>query len=98
MGFKTTNYVLKGIEFPKMYAIVKDYGVSNNRIMGAFNLHTTRENALTFEPLGKVDFSYPYDRNKSAFRQIYEQAKVEQFADWEDDIVSTELEETIENS
>ena len=78
MGLKTTNYEVKklGITLPQAYAIIGKVEMSDNG-SGYANIHiqTTRENALTLQPIEIRRVDFHWDRHSDIANCIYNASK-----------------------
>ena len=73
MGLITTNYEVKtlGIELPTAYAIVSRLNVDGTNGLAEFHIQTSREAALTKEPIEKVNVAFTVERDKNPLEQAY---------------------------
>ena len=73
MGLQTTNYEVKslGIELPTAYAIVSKLNVDGENGLAEFHIQTSREAALTKEPIEKVNVAFTVERDKNPLEQAY---------------------------
>lgn len=76
MGLKAKNYVINGYEYPEVYAVfngnIKKLG---NDYQVSFNIHATRELALTNKPLQEKHIRVQWDRHSDIVQLAYEQGK-----------------------
>ena len=90
MGFIRTNYEIEdmGITLPEAYAQITHVSINidgNANVM--FAIQQNRENIAKKENIDNITYRCEIDKNLPIYKQIYEKAKVDIFADWEDDIV-----------
>lgn len=89
MGFKKNNLNIKnlGIEVPKAYAQIEDINIGlDGECFATFKIQTSRE-SMDKPSLDIQYIQMKIDKDLPVHKQVYEQAKVELFSDWEDDIV-----------
>ncbi len=92
MGFKTTNYNVGeyGLTVPQSYARISDIHVDmEGHCRATFEIQQTREDIGIKKSFDMKHFSCIIDKEQPIHQQVYEKAKVDMFADWEDDIVQT---------
>ena len=90
MGLKVTNYNLDkyGIVIDNAYAQLTNVMVDvNGTASCTFDIHKTREDVATKQPLERKNFSCEIDKDLPLHKQVYEKAKEELFPEWENDIV-----------
>lgn len=90
MGLKTTNYEVKelGITIPTAYAQITSLCVdSKGEAFAAFSIQQNREDITNKNEIETEHFNVVIDKNQPLYAQIYNAAKEELFAGWEDDIV-----------
>ena len=104
MGLKNTNYKINGYEYPTVYAVFNGEIKKLGSILEVgFNVHGTRELALTQKPLEikkvritdwdrKTDIvAYAYQKGKEKIKYENNEKKVVEvnnvFTGWQDDLV-----------
>lgn len=95
MGLKTKNYVINGYEYPEVYAVfngnIKKLG---NDYQVSFNIHVTRELALTNKPIEEKHIRVQWDRHSDIVQAAYEEGKKQvPVKRWNDE--NQELEEVL---
>ena len=90
MGLKTTNYEIKdlGITVPDAYAqITSIFADKNGKAYADFSIQQNREDVGIKSPFARVSLSCDIDKTQPLYTQLYNKAKEDVFAGWEDDIV-----------
>lgn len=90
MGLKTTNYEIKdlGITVSDAYAqITSIFADKNGKAYADFSIQQNREDVGIKSPFARVNVSCDIDKTQPLYTQLYNKAKEEVFAGWEDDIV-----------
>lgn len=93
MGLKTTNYEIKdlGLTVPTAYAqITSLFSDKDGNAYADLTVQQNREDIGIKAPFSKQSISCAIDKNLPIYTQIYNKAKEELFAGWEDDIVEQE--------
>lgn len=76
MGLKAKNYKINGYEYPEVYAVfngnIKKLG---NDYQVSFNIHATRELALTNKPLEEKHIRVQWDRHSDIVQLAYAEGK-----------------------
>ena len=76
MGLKTKNYKINGYEYPEVYAVfngnIKKLG---NDYQVSFNIHASRELALTNKPIEEKHIRFQWDRHSDIVQQAYAEGK-----------------------
>jgi len=89
MGFKKQNYEISslGIVMPEAYAQINHINCDlEGNCDALFKIQSTRDN-MNKKAFENVFVSCKIDKALPIYEQVYNQAKLEIFADWEDDIV-----------
>lgn len=97
MGLKKTNYEVKryGITLPEAYARLTHVNINiDGRADAMFEIQQTREDIGVKRPLETIFFDCEIDKEQPVYKQIYEKAKEEVFAGWEDDIIQNTVDST----
>ena len=90
MGLKTNNYICENINvvLPEAYAQISNVVISmDGRANAMFTIQQNRDAVKNNEPIDTKAFTCNIDKDKPAFKQVYDAAKKEIFIEWEDDIV-----------
>ncbi len=90
MGLKTTNYEVKelGITIPTAYAQITNLFVNKyGTVQAEISVQQTRDDVVRNNALEVKNIRCNIDKTKHIYTQVYNAAKEELFADWEDDIV-----------
>lgn len=90
MGLKISNYTVNeyGITLDNAYAQLAHITTGINGIANCvFEIQQTREDIQNKEPLERKVFSCEINKELPLHKQVYEKAKEELFAGWQDDIV-----------
>lgn len=90
MGFiKKQNHTIDslGLTIPMAYAKIGTLVIVDERAHATFNVHQDRQSILDKNSLESVSFSTTVDKTQPIYSQVYEAAKADVFAGWEDDIV-----------
>ena len=90
MGFIKTNHTIEeiGITIPKAYAQITSLSVDvNGKANAVFSIQQNREDILNKNHIDLIVYNCLVDKELPLYKQVYEKAKEEIFADWEDDIV-----------
>ena len=87
MGLKAKNYVINGYEYPEVYAVfngnIKKLG---NDYQVSFNIHATRELALTSKPLEEKHIRVQWDRHSDIVQMAYAEGKKQKIVQkWNDE-------------
>lgn len=93
MGFIRTNYEIKdlGITIPEAYAQISRLSVDiDGEANVVFVIQKDRESITTKENLDRIIYRCKIDKDLPVYKQIYENAKVDIFSEWEDDIIIEE--------
>jgi hypothetical protein len=89
MGFKKKDYELTnlGLKLSEAYAQISDINCDlEGNCNALFKIQSTRDN-MSKEALENVFVSCKINKTLPIYEQVYNQAKLENFIDWEDDIV-----------
>lgn len=92
MGFKKTNVEIGklGITIPKAYAQIENLSVGlDGSCFASFKIQTARD-AMDKPALDTKHVYLIIEKDLPVHKQVYEYAKTEVFADWEDDIPAEE--------
>lgn len=83
MGLKTSNYEINGYVYPEVYAVFNGkVSKGGSMHLVGFNIHATRELALTKAPLKTVNVTIKdWDRKTDLIALAYKQGK-EPLKDW----------------
>lgn len=84
---KRDGYIIKGVDLTPAYAkIMRIYLGSCGNASAVFGISTTRDNLNQGEVLAEINFDCTVDKDAKIYEEIYDQAKVDIFPNWEDDI------------
>lgn len=92
MGFKKQDVEIKelGITIPEAYAQIEHLNVDlDGKCYASFKIQTSRD-AMNKPALETIHIDMNIDKELPIYTQVYEHAKLDVFADWEDDIIDTE--------
>jgi hypothetical protein len=86
MGLKNKNYEINGYFYPEVYAVFNGKVTkSGNSFVVGFDIHASRDLALTHQPLKSVNVVVAdWDRKTDLIALAYQKGK-EQLKDWEYD-------------
>lgn len=89
MGLKSKNYEIKqlGLVIPEVYAQISNIRCDlEGNCQASFKIQATRD-SMNKEALDNIFISCEIDKTLPIYEQVYNQAKLGVFVDWEDDIV-----------
>lgn len=87
MGLTTNNYVSKRTNMPlsTAYALLKTLVIEkNNSVRATFSIHTSRDNAKSYDSIENVTVHFQWDRKCDVVKAAYNAAKNERKTVFED--------------
>lgn len=90
MGFIKTNHVIEnlGITLPNAYAQISHLSVDiNGNASVIFTIQQSREDVSSKDGIDNIVYRCAINKDLPTHKQVYEQAKVDLFSDWNDDII-----------
>ena len=93
MGFIKTNHEIEdmGIVLDTAYAQITHLSIDvDGKANAMFSVQKDRESIIGKNHIDMVPYRCDIDKDLPVHKQVYEKAKMDVFADWEDDIVEAE--------